>query len=579
MQEIENGVSLEPKSVNDIIGTFFVPSYQRGYRWTESQVKTLVSDLYENVTSNKDYCLQPIVVRKCPDKSKGDFELVDGQQRLTTIFILLLYLKNHYVAWAQSKFSLNYETRVNTSAFLKDMKPELANTNVDFYHIYMAYRHIDDWFSLRPEFHGDLGLIGAAQNKLYTYIVDHAKVIWYECSESEDPVKLFTRLNIGRIKLTNAELVKALLLKSSIGADHERRRLEIAMQWDNMEKQLCSGEDELWYFLTRESPERYPTRIEFLFDLMARKDPCERDEYFTFFYFEKQLSRESVEQLWEAIVNNFLRLKEWFEDKEFYHLIGYLISSGSATMSEIFGLATDKRKSEFRKAIKSKIRNSLTTDLGMDLEYDNLSYERNGDKPVISKLLLLFNVLSILKEDVYQRFPFSKCNKSEWSLEHIHAQQSQGLKTAEHRREWLKMHLDSLRTIFASNENTELIEEVEHACNSESELAKDRFEDLFTRVTSKLSEDGDLDYIHSLSNMALLKKSDNSALNNSTFDVKRNKIIEMDQKGEFIPYCTKMVFLKYYTNSGATQIHFWGAKDREAYLDAINRILKPYLEI
>lgn len=132
--------------------------------------------------------------------------------------------------------------------------------------------------------------------------------------------------------------MKALLLKSSIGADHERRRLEIAMQWDNMEKQLCSGEDELWYFLTRESPERYPTRIEFLFDLMARKDPCERDEYFTFFYFEKQLSRESVEQLWEAIVNNFLRLKEWFEDKEFYHLIGYLISSGSATMSEIHSI-------------------------------------------------------------------------------------------------------------------------------------------------------------------------------------------------------------------------------------------------
>ena len=77
--------------------------------------------------------------------------------------------------------------------------------------------------------------------------------------------------------------------------------------------------------------------------------------------------------------------------------------------------------------------------------------------------------------------------------------------------------------------------------------------------------------------MALLTRSNNAALNNSTFDVKRNQIVRLDQKGAFIPYCTKMVFLKYYTPSNENQIHFWGQKDRDAYINAISEILQPYL--
>jgi len=77
--------------------------------------------------------------------------------------------------------------------------------------------------------------------------------------------------------------------------------------------------------------------------------------------------------------------------------------------------------------------------------------------------------------------------------------------------------------------------------------------------------------------LALLNMSDNAALNNSTFDVKRNAIIEMDKKGQYIPFCTKMVFLKYYTPSGSNQLHFWGQPDRVAYIKAINSILKNYI--
>ena len=105
------------------------------------------------------------------------------------------------------------------------------------------------------------------------------------------------------------------------------------------------------------------------------------------------------------------------------------------------------------------------------------------------------------------------------------------------------------------------------------------FDDLFNRVCQVLSEGTDTEYIHNISNMALLTRRDNAILNNSTFDVKRNDIIEMDKKGAFIPYCTKMVFLKYYTPSNENQIHFWGEKDRIRYIEAIEKVLTPYMDI
>jgi len=92
-----------------------------------------------------------------------------------------------------------------------------------------------------------------------------------------------------------------------------------------------------------------------------------------------------------------------------------------------------------------------------------------------------------------------------------------------------------------------------------------------------LSVEGNTEYLHSIANLALLNTNDNAALNNSTFDVKRNQIIRMDKSGEYIPFCTKMVFLKYYTPSADNQLHFWGSKDRQAYIDEMNLVLKDYL--
>ncbi len=114
-----SNVILEAKPIGNIKGNFFVPKYQRGYRWTDSQVKTLMSDLWENCNQEikKEYCLQPVVVRK---RSEDDYELIDGQQRFTTTLILLSYIRRMF-PFVQINYTLEYETRTATSEFLANI--------------------------------------------------------------------------------------------------------------------------------------------------------------------------------------------------------------------------------------------------------------------------------------------------------------------------------------------------------------------------------------------------------------------------------------------------------------------------
>lgn len=82
---------LEGRLVGKISGEFVVMSYQRGYRWGESQVNALLNDIYDN--GQKANCLQPIVVRVLDNENQ--YELIYGQQRLTTLFLLHWHISKH----------------------------------------------------------------------------------------------------------------------------------------------------------------------------------------------------------------------------------------------------------------------------------------------------------------------------------------------------------------------------------------------------------------------------------------------------------------------------------------------------
>lgn len=573
-------ITLEDKLVGEVKGEFVIPSYQRGYRWEAKQVRTLLEDI--RYCDGKPYCLQPIVVRKRDDDK---YELIDGQQRLTTIYILLKYLKNEYKPRLSINYSLSYDIREGSKEFLDNMNMAHADDYIDFQFMYDAYKTIDQWFK-------DLEKEGKDQAAadlfaLYFYpkvgngIGGNVRFIWYEVQdvEDKDAISLFTRLNIGRIPLTNAELVKALFLcREEDNSQAERWQQEIALQWDTIEREL--HDEDFWNFLTRDNSNLYSSRIDLIFNFMVPKNERSHDPYSTFYYFS---SKKDLQDYWKEVLKYYYRLKEWYKKPNLYHKIGYLVASGHMTIDEIVTATTYPialRKSAIEQMLDERIKESIN----FKVPYGELRYDTAKGYASISRLLLLFNVVSVMtKEGV--RFPFKVYNKKEWSLEHIHPQHPEDMKNDRKLWcEWIRNHIVSIHELYENSEESKirkatLIEDMNTFLNTpEVGLTAEMFISLSTRIVSELSNNEGVDLKHSLSNMALLCKSQNSALSNSVFDVKRRLIINLDRTGEYIPYCTRMVFLKYYTeHTDEKQMIYWSENDRKAYIEAMNRVLKPYL--
>ena len=564
---------LELRLVGNISGDFFIADYQRGYRWKE-EVEMLLNDISE-VEEGKNYCLQPIVVKRVGDK----FELIDGQQRLTTLYLIQKFTKT-YRPKIQIKYTISYQTRENSKSYLENLDFESINdnpSNIDEYFINSAAQIIKKWFEkFNDEEQTKYASDDDAANDIQSKLNNKVHVIWYEVDSSENSTQLFTRLNIGKIPLTNAELVKALFLSRNNGID-DQKQLEIATQWDIIEKELRN--DNFWYFITNEKAEKYATRIELVFNLMANKQLSDKERFRTFFYFSEKIKGEKDKSnVWLEILRYYQKLKEWYENFEVYHKVGYLIATQTITLQELLKESVDKTKTVFQQSLDEKIAQSIN----FSKDYSELSYGSNDAQ--IEKILLLFNVETIRqKQDEFMRFPFERHKKENWSLEHIHAQTSEGLNKDDARRKWLidhKMSLISFNDESLNDLITRIDDLIEKIDNPNDKSNKGEiFGPLFDKIVKTLSENGDIEEIHSIDNMALLSAKDNSSLNNSTFDVKRNKIISMDKTIEYIPVCTRRVFLKYYTDSDKNQLHFWGKADRKAYIQNMNDVLKTYLAI
>ena len=83
----------------------------------------------------------------------------------------------------------------------------------------------------------------------------------------------------------------------------------------------------------------------------------------------------SLDDIWKVIQHTFLILKDWYENHELYHKIGYLIASNKVTLQTIFNLSKDKKKSEFTVALDDLIRESIA----LKSNYGDLSYEKSDD--------------------------------------------------------------------------------------------------------------------------------------------------------------------------------------------------------
>lgn len=552
--------SLKILTVGDIAGEFFVPAYQRGYRWTDHEVRQLLDDIRES--DGATYYLQPIVVK---DRGNGSWELVDGQQRLTTLYLIFRYLALTHLPTAVAGYSITYETRVGSKEYLDRLDGDEAGRNIDYFHMFHAYGCIEKWFAQFEH------RTTHEATRLYGYLFDHVKVLWYEAPEEVDSTDLFTRLNVGRIPLTDAELVKALLLsRGQAGEGQTDRALEMAAHWDGIERDLRIPE--VWSFVTGEAKEE-ATHISLLLDTLAGGPRGrERPLFHTFESLKSQIETDP-HRFWREVVDLHSLVLGWFEDRALYHKVGYLIATGSA-FNELVEVSGGKGRSAFEHALDGMIRTRLDLTAG---DITDLTYT----SPKTSDVLLLMNVETIrAMQDSSERYSFRAHAAGSWSLEHIHAQNAEPLTTAEQWRTWLAFHRDALVDLpgIDDEDRDDLLARIDTLLSTEvSQQSFSAIERELTAVFSPSDEPGNGD-VDSITNLALLDHRDNSALSNSVFEVKRRDVIRRDKAGSYIPACTRNVFLKYYTETGNQQLHFWSTADRQAYLSAILRAAEPYLQ-
>lgn len=608
-------------SQKDNLKVFYIPSFQRGYRWTHLQVEQLVQDLVafhkdSSKTVKEWYCLQPlVVVRGEGETNKGRCVVIDGQQRLTTLYLILKFLG------VDEPYSIEYETREGTNGFLKEIdkvNDAKCQQNPDFFCIHKA------WETIRKQ-------LGSCSDKkcLSDTILSRAKVIWYETKGN--PYDEFSRLNSGKISLSNAELIKALLLKESL---HDGKRqlsqLEAAREWDYMEQML--QDDDFWCFINPSPNDKRfnATRLDFVFEMVLRMDgeknkfiqayaqtrktkngpqtedgqnvklleELEKNPYFIFGVFQDYCATpDGAIAIWSAVQGVFRRIHSWYADRNLFHRVGYLMNRKGKTSEDKFcalanwlSQATTKTKPEFKAELDSAINvNDLLDKL------DTFEYEKNNDE--LNNILLLFNIAIIMcQRQEESRYPFREHISAAWTLEHIHAKSERSLEASDFNRiaSWLSVDLTQKQTdqdkVIALNERFRSFEGQRQWGIGSLQIDSVRTEG--ENVEWHFSDGKNL---HTIGNLALLGHRANSSFNNSLFSEKREILVQWQErevrndnrdkgkvkrftdsgfdKVEFVPMATIKAFFKQFSQE-ITLPFLWTEKDAENYVTAIRETLK-----
>ncbi|MNL95702.1 hypothetical protein D3C81_55050 [compost metagenome] len=561
---------------------FWIPAYQRGYRWKPLQVTQLLEDIREfihrrNAQPDDFYCLQPLVIK---ETERGPFEVVDGQQRLTTLLLLLRHFNERSAEkWRQKLFTLDYETRPNLLDFLAAPDKSAADSNVDFFHLFNAITTIEDWFSTRAHEVDDIK----------SALLNKTRVIWFELASQDNAVDAFTRLNVGKIALTDDELIRALFLKRGDGNDPQTaaRQLKIAHEWDQLEKALQA--DDFWYFLSNEQG-RPQNRIGLLFELVAKADGLQegfkQDEHGIFHVYSRKLKDpDSIPKEWLRIKQTFMMLEEWFEDRTLYHMVGFLIHQGM-DVADICKLSLHTTKSAFEQKLRRAVFASAIggEDLGtLTLEplrqriserLDDLEYGRHPS--IIRSLLLLFNLATLLDSPRSNlRFQFDSFKNGEWDIEHVRSIASSRPMRPHDQLNWLSLcagYLDA-QNLQDQAVAKKLLNGIHtFIAQSKKKHSDVAFEKLYVQLLAFFQENDEAPTDHGICNLTLLDRSTNRSYKNAVFAVKRKALLSLDQSGIFVPLCTRNVFLKCYSPQ-ADNMMFWSKSDRDAYQAEITRAL------
>lgn len=584
--------------------TFVIPSQQRGYKWTPKNVEELLKDLWE-FTKQKTkniYCLQPIAVVK---NGECEYEVLDGQQRLTTLFLLYKYLTQ------KNAYTLNFERDSNECdksrwKFLNDIDKEekFDDSQIDRFYITRAYETIKKFFESfeknQPSVFADSekkdikqifrslldGLLDASRSQ------KSVQVIWYE-TPKEKAHETFRNLNSGKISLTNTDLIKALLLNRVNGLPANQHET-VARQFEEMEQTLKL--DHFWHMLSSEVPKYPHTRMDLLFNVVANVEEKEvQIDYRTSFrWFAEEDEKLSLEQKWQQVRHTFLRLYDMYMDMYSYHYIGFLTYYKTGdSIKRLHELISDNEKmdkNEFIEKLRGDIKKAINPNDQKQIE--DYSYTDSSRKE-LRELFLLHNIETLLQryqtlknseqyklQHEYEQFPFELLYKQSWDIEHIASQTTNELKNEKDREDWLKSVKADYPSSFNDNENT-------------SEKTKDKkdFDKLYEEIINYIKKENQ-DYIeednkNNIGNLVLLDKHTNRSFHNSLFPRKRRIVImadglasendkEQNVVRQFIPICTKQCFTKAYNKKSNVKLGEWLQADANAYLKDIKEKLNKY---
>jgi hypothetical protein len=424
-----------------------------------------------------------------------------------------------------------------------------------------------------------------------------AKFIWDEINRDRhdghgEAIRAFTRLNAGKIRLKDSELIRASLLQSDVL--HESDRQRIAIEWDGMERRLQNPE--FWSFLNkkRDAPD---SRIELLFCLLAEnKDLNETGDRKIFDEFFNRLKGKEAcdpaakrKNLWEEVYELFGTLDEWFEDNRHFHLIGFLIAleperEHRRLILDFRNNCGTPRKAEFIKELKRRIRKWVLPEVKSTervKEYlEQLNYGDSNDQ--IKRVLLCLNLATLLADNTKTvRFSFDAYKGDDWDIEHIRATASREPEKVEELRDALTMMFNYLEAPKAGSPDS--VEPFSAELSSaQAELKKespdrDRLSNLYKALRDKIGSEGQSEASNGIKNLTLLDCGTNRGYGNSPFAVKRWWVLGIDRQAKYLPPCTRNVFTKTYSKAPGILLH-WTQKDEDDYLEAIDRVLTEFFK-
>ena len=609
---------------------FSIPSYQRGYRWesTEAggedeqeakQVDDLLNDLAYFVTSNPhkkaNYYLQPLMVKpRLLADGSYEWDVLDGQQRLTTMLLVLKCLKERLYGGQQfGLYELKYANRkqldFNRITFDRasaDYDFPKANENLDSYYVRKAKDRIERWYD--NELSNNPSLSDKFKEMLFypdeTRGVNsspalRAKFIWYNVQalqpgapqlngNRQHDIEVFNRLNRGKISLTDSELIKALfLLCIKVAPAYGSSLLTpetLVRKWDDMGKKFQN--EEFWNMIAPKGAD-YSNRLDLLFDFIKDCSGNGKGSAYRFYYKKMHGLLTSpdinkVEELWTEVKQYFDTLCKWHENVHKHNFIGYLIENGE-DLANIYSSPD----------LETKIRKGLGLE-NFD-EIDTLRYYDNEGYKKIRKVLLLFNVLTCDKFG--QKFPFNLYRDNTFDVEHVNSQTDNPIEKIDEKIAWVKQQaipclwIDRNETdtngILTSGareardlitEGVQFLRDVKLNNNRDTgskfkgyRTAVEYYYASGNRNTGMFEKDA-------IGNLALLNSSINREYKNALFPQKLRTLKRSDQEGVYIPLCTKYMFLKYYSNPQANVSAFsmmrWRQEDQDEYTEAIKESIR-----